>query len=305
MRGGIWPVSVDGREVNRADNKNAFLRYVTPGYFATIGVPFKSGRDVGDADARDRQFVAVISESFITRHWPTETPASVLGRHFTFALSERVVVGVVGDVKMRGLEREAEPQIYLPYKQVADDSIIGYIPRGLLIRSITPPETMAAAVRGIIGRIDPMLPVFDVASLTELVDRDTASRSVQLRVIGAFAAVAFLLAAVGIHGLLSFAVSQRSQEIGVRIALGAQPRDILRMVVSRSAMLAMAGVVPGVALAYAAGRGMEALLVGVTPHDAATFGSVVALAVLMTIAGTLLPALRAVRVDPLVAIRQE
>jgi putative ABC transport system permease protein len=141
--------------------------------------------------------------------------------------------------------------------------------------------------------------------MSAIVDGQTASRAVQLRVLGAFALIAFFLAAVGIHGLLSFAVSQRTQEIGVRIALGAQRSDILSMVVGQGALLAAAGVVPGVALAYIAGRMMEALLVGVRPADAVTFASVVGLAAVMTIAGCLMPTLRALRVSPITAIRQD
>jgi predicted permease len=305
MRGGIWPVSLDGQPVNRADNQNAFLRYVTPGYLATLGVPITRGRDISESDTRDRQFVAVISESFVTRYWPNEDPASILGRHFTFAYSERVVVGVAGDVLMRGLERESEPQVYLSYKQVPDNAIIGYIPRGFVVRASTPPEALMPSIRAIIRRIDPALPVSEVSTLTEVVDRDTASRAVQLRVLGAFAAIAFVLAGIGIHGLLSFAVSQRTQEIGVRIALGAQPGDILSMVLRRSVLLAVAGVIPGVALAYAAGRGMEALLAGVRPADTLTLVSAVVLVMVMTILGSVMPTLRALRVDPIVAIRAE
>jgi predicted permease len=305
MRGGIWPVSLDGRPVNRAENQNAFLRYVTPDYFATLGIPFKSGRDVAASDASDRQFVAVISESFIRRFWPNETPASVLGRHFSFALADRVVVGVVGDVKMRGLEREAEPQVYLSYKQVDDGAILGYIPRGLVVRTSMPPAALAPLAREIIRKIDPTLPVSDVNTLVDVVERDTASRAAQLRVLGAFALIAFVLAAVGIHGLLSFAVSQRTQEIGVRMALGAQSSDILGMIVKRSAWLSLAGVIPGIALAYAAGRSMQALLVGVTPADLPTFAAAGALAIVMTLVGSLLPTLNALRVDPITALRAE
>ncbi|HUJ24352.1 MAG TPA: FtsX-like permease family protein, partial [Bryobacteraceae bacterium] len=131
------------------------------------------------------------------------------------------------------------------------------------------------------------------------------SRSLQLRVLGAFAAIAILLAGIGIHGLLSFAVSQRAQEIGVRIALGARPGDILAMVLRQGVLLAASGVALGVALAYAAGRGMEALLAGVKPGDAAALWAAVGLCVVMTLAGSLLPALRAVRVDPISVIRSE
>jgi predicted permease len=305
MRGGIWPVSFDGRQVNRADNQNAFLRYVTPGYFATLGIPITRGRDIAESDARDRQAVAVISESFVKRYWPDDDPASILGRHFNFAFSERVVVGVAGDVLLRGLERQSEPQVYLSYKQVADDSIIGYIPRSLAVRALTPPEALAPSVRAIIQRIDPALPISDVTTLTEIVDRDTASRSAQLRVLAAFAAIAFVLAGIGIHGLLSFAVSQREQEIGVRMALGAQSSDILGMVMRRCLMLTVDGIVPGVALAYAAGRSMQALLAGVAPADLPTLAAAVALVVVMTFAGSVFPTLRALRVNPMTAIRAE
>ena len=145
----------------------------------------------------------------------------------------------------------------------------------------------------------------DVRTMAEIVADKTASRAAQLRVLGAFAVVALLLAAIGIHGVLSFAVSQRTQEIGVRIALGAQRRDILGWVLGRGAVLAVAGVVPGIALAYVAGRLLEALLAGVTPGDATTFLTAVALAVVMTLAGSLVPTLRAIRVDPIRAIRQD
>jgi len=304
MRGGIWPVAVDGRAVQPND-KTAYLRFVTPGYFATIGVPFRSGRDIAESDAGDRQFVAVVSDSFVKQYWADETPASVVGRHITFALNDRVVVGVVGDIRMRGLEGRAEPQVYLSSKQVADNSIIGYVPRALVVRSSLKPEALTASIRSIVARADATMPVAEVNTLADIVERDTASRSTQLRVIGVFALIAFVLAGIGIHGLLSFTVSQRAQEFGVRMALGAQPADILRMVVRRSIKLAVLGVIPGVALAYAAGRWMGSVLAGVTPADAATYASVALLAVVMTVAGTVMPALRAMRVDPIQSLREE
>jgi ABC-type antimicrobial peptide transport system permease subunit len=141
--------------------------------------------------------------------------------------------------------------------------------------------------------------------MVDIVDAQTASRTVQVRVLGGFAFVAFLLAAIGIHGVLSFAVSQRTPEIGVRIALGAQRSDILRMVAKQSLMMVGAGLVPGLALAYVAGRSLESLLMGITPGDTATFATATGLTLLMTVAGTLLPTLRALRVDPIRAIRAE
>jgi putative ABC transport system permease protein len=144
-----------------------------------------------------------------------------------------------------------------------------------------------------------------VQTLTEIVESNTASRRVQARVLGAFAAVAFLLAAVGIHGLLSFSVSQRTQEIGVRMALGAKSGQILSLILGESSRLAIVGVVLGAGLGYAAGRAMQSLLAGLNPGDAATFATAIALAVALTLAGSLIPTARAVRVDPAVAVRAE
>jgi putative ABC transport system permease protein len=302
MRGGIWPVSIASQLVTRADNEVAFLRYVTPGYFRTLGIPVRRGRDVEETDARDRPFVAVVSESFVRRYWPDQDP---IGRHFTFAFDDRIVVGVVGDVRLRGMERPSEPQVYLSYRQVADGSIIGYVPKDLVVRTSESMSTLVPAIRTIVRRVDPTLPVSNIRWLSDLVDLDTASRAVQLRVIAAFAVVAFVLAGIGIHGLLSFAVSQRMQEIGVRRALGAQRRDIVSMVMRRSAVLVVAGVIPGVALAYAAGRSMEALLAGVKPADAATVAAAVGLSVVMAALGTIAPTVRAVRIDPMTALRTE
>jgi len=304
MRGGIWPVIPNGNTVDlqRSGAHTASLRFVTPGFFATLGIPFHRGRDVAEADSMDAPFVAVVSESFVRRYWPDQDP---LGRHFTMAFHDRMVVGVVGDIRVRGLERNSEPQVYLPYRQVPDGWLIYYPPKDLVIRSAAAAGTLLPAVRRIIRRADPEQPVSDVRTMADIVEEQTASRSAQVRVLGAFAAIAFLLAGVGIHGLLSFAVSRRTQEIGVRIALGARPGGIVRMIVRQGALLAGAGVALGIALAYAAGRAMEGLLAGVRPGDAVTFASAIGLCLLMTVLGSLLPALRAVRIDAIAAIRAE
>jgi predicted permease len=306
FRGGIWPVSVKGdadaaSDIRRSNNVAA-IRYVTPGYFETMAIPIKRGRDISESDNRDRQFAAVVSQSFVKRYWPNDDP---IGRHFTFAYADREVVGVVGDVRFRGLERTSEPQVYLSFQQVADGAITFYTPKALAVRTTVPPAKLAPAVRDVVHRADPNLPIMDMQTLSDMVDLETASRSVQVRVLSAFALIAFILAAVGIHGVLSFAVSQRMTEIGVRIALGAQSRDILSMVLSRGVTLAIAGVLPGVALAYVAGRSMEALLAGVKPADAITLASAVGLTVMMTLVGSLAPTLRALRVDPITALRAD
>jgi putative ABC transport system permease protein len=304
MTGGIWPVTVDGKqlETQRSGPHIASLRFVTPGFFATLGIPLHRGRDVGESDSMDAPFAAVVSESFVRRYWPDQDP---LGRHFTMAFHDRMVVGVVGDIRVRGLERNSEPQVYLPYRQVQDGWFAWYVPKDLVIRSATGPGTLLPAVRQIIRGADSEQPVSDVRTMADIVEDETASRAAQVRVLGAFAAIAFLLAGVGIHGLLSFAVSRRTQEIGVRIALGAQPGEIVKMILRQGGLLAVAGVLPGIALAYAAGRAMEGLLAGVQPGDAPTFASAIGLCLLMTVLGSLLPALRAVRIDPITAIRSE
>jgi putative ABC transport system permease protein len=306
FRGGMWTVSVKGDTEAASDIRSATnvaaIRYATTGYFETMGIPIKRGRDIALSDTRDRQFVAVVSESFVRRYWPHEDP---IGRHFTFAFADREVVGVAGDVRFRGLERVSEPQVYLSSQQVPDGAITFYTPKALALRIRGNPSALGSLVRNVIRSADSKLPITEMQTLTDLVDLETASRSVQVRVLAAFAAIAFVLAAVGIHGLLSFTVSQRTQEIGVRMALGAQSGDILSMVVRRGLMLAVAGVVPGVIVAYLAGRSMEALLAGVKPADTLTLASAVGLSVLMTVLGSLAPTIRALRVDPMTALRAE
>jgi ABC-type antimicrobial peptide transport system permease subunit len=221
------------------------------------------------------------------------------------AFQDRTVVGVVGDVRVRGLERTSEPQVYLPYRQAPDGAMGWYTPKDLVVKSDVGPATLAPLLRQIIARADPAQPVSDVRTLASIVEAETAPRRVQVRVLGAFAAVALLLAGIGIHGLLAFTVSNRSQEIGVRLALGAQRGDILGLVLRHGVALGAGGVALGLVLAFAAGRGLEALLAGVSPRDVATFLTAGGLAVSMAFLGSLLPALRAIRVDPLTVMRAE
>jgi predicted permease len=302
MRGGIWPVRLEGAPPVTVRSETASLRFVTPGFFEALDIPLRAGRDVGPQDTAEAPFVAVVSESFARRHWPGADP---LGRRFFFAFQERTVAGVVGDVRVRGLERASEPQVYLPYRQVPDGGLAGYAPKDLVVRVAGDPLRLAAAVRRIVQAADPELPITDVRPLAAVVEEETAARRTQLAVLGLFAAVALLLAGLGLHGLLSFAVSQRVPEIGLRLALGAQPRSILQMVLGDAARIAAVGSAVGLLLAYAAGRGLEALLAGVRPGDLPTFALATALALAMTLTGSLLPALRALRVDPTTALRAD
>ncbi len=301
-RGGVLPVAVDGKLHDPTELERASMRVATPGYFKTMAVPLLAGRDVSDADTLQTLPVAVVSDSFVRRYWPKGSP---LGHHFNFAESERTVVGVVGNVRVRGLERTSEPQVYLPYKQMKDDWYTWYAPKDLAIRMSGDPGSVMPAIRRIVATADPEQPISDVQSLADIVQSDSAPRALQVRVLGGFALLAFLLAGVGIHGLLSFAVSSRAQEIGVRIALGAESRNIFGMVLREGAVLCGVGVVLGLGLAYAAAISMQSVLAGVRPADPPTFIGGVCLAGLMMLAGSLLPALRAIRVDPISVIRNE
>jgi len=302
LGGGIWPVVLDGQVHDRSESNVASLRYVTPGFFASLRIPVHAGRDVSESDTAEMPFGAVVSESMVRRYWPNGSP---LGRHFQFALHDRVVIGVVGDIRVRGPEQPSEPQVYVPYLQVPDGALEFYAPQDLVIQSRTDPAALVPLVRAIIRSADPDQPISEVRSMADIVERQTGPRTVQVRVLVAFALVAILLAGIGIHGVLSFMVTQRAREIAVRVALGAQPSDIILKVLKQGFWLALAGGVPGAVLAYGSGQIMRSLLAGVDPLDAATFLIAGGVCFSMTVAGCLLPAVRAVRLDPIEAIRAE
>jgi predicted permease len=302
VRGALWSVSLHGQPQGLADSRSVSLRYVTPGFFTTLAIPIRRGRDVSDTDTQKSPFVAVVSESFARREWPGQDP---IGQRFTVAFFERTIVGVVQDVRMRGLESEGEPQVYIPYRQITDGWMSTYAPKDLAIKLSVPPGQIVPAIRQIVKDIDPGEPVSDVRMLGDIVAQETAPREGQLRVLGGFAFIAALLAAIGIHGLLAFGVSQRVQEFGVRLAIGAQPSQVAGLVFRQGVRLALLGLVIGVACAYAAARALAALLAGVSPADPLTFGAVIALVGVLTVIGSLLPAWRALRVDPITALRAE
>jgi putative ABC transport system permease protein len=300
MTGGIWKVVPEGQTPQ--PGTAASSRFVTPDYFKTMSIPLRSGRDVRDDDDMNKPLAAVVSESFVKEFLSGREP---IGSRFNFNSLKLSIVGVVGDVKVRGVEQTSEPQVYMPYKQYPDSQGLFYSPKDLVIRSSLPAATLVPAIRQIVHRVDPEQPISNIKPLAEVRSDATAARSVQVRVLVAFAAIAFILAAIGIHGLLSFSVSSRQHEIGVRMALGAQREDIVRMIMGQAAILAAAGVIPGLLIAYAAGRSMQSLLAGVQPADAVTFIAAGALCVIMTLVGSLLPTMRAVRVDPATAFRAD
>jgi len=302
VTGLITGVEVPGHEARTARSAGVSHRWVTPQYFKTVGIPLRRGRDVEDSDTGDRAWVAVVSASFVERYWPGQDP---IGKTFGHRGQTRTVVGVVGDIRVRGLERNSEPQMYLPAQQVPEGWPANFDPKDLVIRHAGQGEALVSAVRQIVRAADPEQPISDVRPLDDVLAGETASRRAQLHVLGVLAVVAVLLSSVGIYGLLAYTVSQRSQEIAVRLALGADPSRVGRMIFANGMRLALLGIVPGVLGAYAAARGMRALLFGVAPSDPATFAAAVGLALLMTFAGSLVPALRAVRVAPMSVLRAE
>jgi predicted permease len=301
--GGIAGVEIPGRPVAPSRRDGVAFRLASAQYFGAIGIPLRRGRDLADTDTPDRQLVAVVSESFVEHHWPGEDG---IGKTFIVRDQLRTIVGVVGEVKTRGLERTNEPQVYIPARQPPEGGLGGlYVPKDLVIRAPTQALAIVPAVRQAVRRADPEQPIADVRMMTDVIDGQFATRNAQIRILGALAVLALLLCAVGIHGLLAFTVAQRGREIGVRLALGAEPRSVAGMVVGDAARMAIFGVVPGVIGAYLAARTMSALLFGVEPGDPWTLGAAAALCMATAIVAALRPAMRAARVDPITALKSD
>ena len=265
-----------------------------------MGIPLLAGRDVRLTDSSSAPYVALVSQSFVLRYCSGFNP---LGRHINIGNQDRMVIGVVGTIPTRGLENSSEPQVYVSWQQ-PDGVSTWYAPKDLVVRTTADPSALANSLRRIIREADADEPVTDVRTLTEVVESNTAARRVQLAMLGAFGSLAILLAAIGIHGLLAFTVSSRTQELGVRIALGATRINIICMTVGEALKLAGIGIGAGIMIAYGAGRLLQSLLAGVNPWDLETLVIAIAVALFMTIAGSLLPAIRASRIDPTTAMRQ-
>ena len=302
LTGGIARVLLPG-EIDRRDwSQLVSLRIVSSEFYTTLGIPLRRGRDVSETDTPDRPLVAVVSESFVRKRLPNVDP---IGKTFEVLGQTRTVVGVVGDIKVRGLERESEPQLYLPIHQIPPQTGGLYLPKDLLVRSSTPPVSQLPAIRDIVRRVDPEQPLSDVRMFSDVLDYQTVDRRTQVNVLGALAVLALILTGVGIHGLLSFTVAQRDREIGVRLALGAGRAVVARMIVSEAVRMAVIGVIPGMLIAYLAARAMSALLFGVPAGDPLTIGTAALVCVATAALGCVRPAFRAARIDPISALRSE
>ena len=270
------------------------VRMVDEGYFGTMQIPLREGRAFNVADAQGAP-VIILNEQLAHTLWPGKDP---IGREVKLYRETRRVVGVVRDVRYFGLDREPDIEMYMPLRTGDFQTV------DLVIRSPLPPATLAASVRAALHRIDPSMPVPAFRTMDELEARSTFVRRFVVSLVGGFALFGLLLAALGIYGVISFAVLQRQQEIGIRMALGATPAGVLRSVMGQTSALVLIGAVCGLPLAFFVGRVIGSLLYDVGSSDPMTFGAVLALLGVVAALAGYVPAFRASRVDPAVALRR-
>jgi putative ABC transport system permease protein len=305
LSGGGWgrSLTVEGLPVlpvGQAPSINHCV--VTPDYFRAMGITLLEGRDFAEADAGDATKVVIIDEGLAREYWPRESP---LGKRVRFGPPEanepwHVIVGVVREVKHESLNLTQRKSVYLPHAQVS----IGSMALAVRTRGGNP-ESLAAAVRAQVRELDPNQPVTAVRTMSEIVSRSVWQSRLYTILFGVFAAVALLLASVGIYGVMSYAVTQRTHEIGIRMALGAQRADVLRLIIGQGMWLALLGVCVGVLASLGLTRLMQSLLFGVGATDPVTFAGVAALLSAAALLACYLPARRATKVDPMIALRYE
>ncbi|MGH9472598.1 MAG: FtsX-like permease family protein [Terriglobales bacterium] len=307
--------AIVGRPAPRAnDSPDAFYHAVTPGFVAALGLHLLRGRAFTDADDAHSQPVVIINQAAVRTWWPKQNPvgqAIWIGRGSPqFAEpAPRVIVGVVNDVKQQNLEnREREPAMYLPLPQVPSDvtaTLVRLLPPHLLIRTAGDPLALAGAVERQVRAVDSQQPLFNVTSLRQQIYASLAPQQFNMLLLGIFAALALVLAGVGIYGVISYSVTQRHQEIGIRMALGADPPAVLRLVVGEGLRLALLGVAAGLAGAFLLTRLMASLLFGVRASDPATFALTAAVLAAIAVFASYWPARRAAALSPLRALRHE
>jgi putative ABC transport system permease protein len=269
-----------------------------------MNIPLRQGRYFESRDNAQSLPVAIINETMARQYWPGE---NVLGRRFKLGDPDEdtpwiEIVGIVGDVRQMGIDEPVKAEMYLSYQQIDN---IWYIPRDLAIRTTGETSNLVGAVRQIIREVDPDQPVSNVATMAELLGTEAAQRRMGMIMLAGFAALALLLASLGIYGILAYFVTQHTNEIGVRQALGATPRNILFLVLRKGMALTLLGVAIGLGASFALTRLMSSLLFGVKAADPLTFVTVPLLLALVALVACLVPALRATRIDPLVALRYE
>jgi putative ABC transport system permease protein len=295
------PFSIEGRPLDFNNAPVAGWQHVTPNFFRTLGIPIVAGRDFTERDTADTSGAAIINEAMARRYFPNEDP---IGKRLALGLPRPdnpwlTIVGVVKDIPHRGLESKAEPDWYLSY--LGQPRRYGY----LMARSSGDPASLAAAIRSQVLVIDKDQPVTAIRTVNEVIESTTAPRRFNTMLLAIFAAVAMALAAVGIYSVISYSVTQRTQEVGVRMALGARPGDVIRLILKQGLALTLIGIAAGVLGALAAARVMSGLLYGVTATDPATFVAISLLLAMVALLACYLPARRAARVEPMAALRCE
>ena len=298
---------IEGR-VLPVDSRSQSANFVPigPEYFDTVGLKLAGGRRFTPQDDADHPGVVLVNESFVKQYFPNE---NALGQKMRLGPPGRIwknkkltsfeIVGVVRDVKLAGLEAPSEPAYYIPASQAPLEDMT------ILVRTTTDPLSIVGALRQAVWSIDPNQPISSVSTLEQVVDDSVAPRRLNMLLMGLFGALAMLLSAVGIYGLLSHAVTQRTQEMGIRMALGAQVNDVLKLVLKQGMMLVAIGEIIGLLGAFALTRLIRGLLFGVTPNDVTTFVVVAAVLGIVALLACYFPARRATKVDPLIALRYE
>jgi putative ABC transport system permease protein len=287
---------VEGRSSQEGKNPlSAPISSVNPDYFHTMGISLRAGRFFNDGDNQDAPSVSLISEAVAGRLFPNEDP---LGKRLFVAGRGTTIVGVVSNIRQRVLDREIDLAVYLSYRQTADGL-------DLVLRGTVDAVRLAPALRNAVHEIDPALPVFDVMTMEERLSHSVAARRFTMLLLTGFAALALLLAGVGVYGVISYVVTQRTHEVGIRMALGAQSADLSRLFIKQGMAMVLLGVGLGLLGAFALTRVMSGLLFGVGATDPLTFAGVTLLLSSIALLACYLPARRAARIDPLVALRHE
>ena len=297
-RNRTWGAGAKGVTYERGRYPSAYPRMISDGYIAAMGIPLRAGRDIAASDTTATEHVMLVNETMAKSVWPGQDP---IGKYVIGPCAkERRVVGVVGDVRHLALEQASGNEMYIPLRQCGD------LPTAdLVVRSALPPAQVAGAVRSVLRPIAPNLPGNDFRTLQQIVDKSVSPRSFLVLLLGSFAAFALILASLGIYGLISYSVNQRTQEIGIRMALGASARDVQVRIIAQTLILAAAGMALGTAGSWLMVRSAGSLLFGITARDPGTFAGMVVVLTLVALIAGYLPARRASRVDPMVALRAE